>query len=67
MMTMHSGWLDRVYKMIIFIYAKKSKVKFPAIPAEFACAFQAQKRCLPICTISGRDHIHWLVAVAGLK
>lgn len=29
--------------------------------------FYAQKRCFPICTISGRDHIHALVAVAGLK
>lgn len=28
---------------------------------------QEQKRCLPITTISGRDHIHLLVAVAGLK
>ena len=64
---MHSGWLDCVYKIIIFVYAKKSKVKFPAILAEFAYAFQAQKRCFPICTISGRDQIHWLVAVTGLK
>lgn len=30
-------------------------------------ASHAQKRCLPICTISGRDQIHWLVAVTGLK
>ena len=26
-----------------------------------------QKRCLPMVTISGRDQIHLLVAVAGLK
>ena len=25
-----------------------------------------QKLCLPICSIIGRDHIHALVAVAGL-
>lgn len=67
MITMHSGWLDRVYKIIIFVYAKKSKVKFSVAPAEITGTFQAQKRCLPICTISGRDQIHLLVAVTGLK
>lgn len=35
--------------------------------AERMNSSHAQKRCLPIWTISGRDQIHWLVAVTGLK
>lgn len=39
----------------------------PSVHREAAKISHAQKRCLPICTISGRDQIHWLVAVTGLK
>ena len=52
----------RVYKIIIRIDPKKSKKNRPNGAHGYA-----QKRCLPICTISGRDQIHLLVAVTGLK
>ena len=40
--------------------------KKPSAVAEGFWCYE-QKRCLPMVTISGRDQIHLLVAVAGLK
>lgn len=52
----------RVYKIIIRIDPKKARKNRPNGAHGYA-----QKRCLPICTMSGRDQIHLLVAVTGLK
>ena len=67
------AWQDKDEKAIVEVGAKllgelcRHDDWLPEQAARVPAHGYAQKRCLPICTISGRDQIHLLVAVTGLK